>query len=89
MELLCVEDSSTDNSYDILNKHAILDKRIRVFKKMNEIISVESANYSLKFAKGECFVYSSQDDLVSNDLLEKNIKKSLKKNADYVLPIMK
>lgn len=88
-ELICVDDSSTDNSFEILNKYAKKDRRIRVFQKQNEKTSSKSVAYALKYVSGDYWMYSSQDDLISPDLLEKNVNTSVEKEADIVLPIMK
>lgn len=88
-ELICVDDSSLDNSYNVLLKYAEKDKRIKVYRKQNERIASKGIIYALKLATGDYFMYSSQDDLFSVDLFEKNISKSIETNADFVLPEMK
>jgi glycosyltransferase involved in cell wall biosynthesis len=87
-ELVCVDDSSTDNSYSILNELAVSDSRIRVFQKPNGGIVPKSWNYVLPFLKGDNIIYMSQDDLMSNDNLEKMIIRQLETGADCILPDM-
>lgn len=88
-ELICVDDSSIDTSYSILKEYEKKDARIKVFKKENEHIAAKGVKFGLNHATGDYMMYSSQDDLFSNDLLEKNIMKALDTAADYVLPQMK
>lgn len=87
-EVICINDSSTDNSLSILGKYAQLDTRIKIYTKPNGGTSAKSVNYGLQFAKGDYFMYSSQDDLFSTDLIEQNILRLLETGADVVLPEM-
>ncbi|MEI6140234.1 MAG: glycosyltransferase family 2 protein [Mariniphaga sp.] len=87
-EVICINDSSSDNSLTILKNYARLDKRFKIFTKPNGGTSAKSVNYGLQFAKGEYFMYSSQDDLFSADLIEKNILRIFETGADVVVPEM-
>ena len=87
-EVICVNDSSNDNSLNILERYAQLDKRLKIYSKPNGGTSAKSVNYGLQFAKGKYFMYSSQDDLFSADLIEKNILRIFETGADVVVPEM-
>jgi glycosyltransferase involved in cell wall biosynthesis len=87
-EMIFVNDGSTDNSLDILERYAQKDHRIKVFSKQNEGTAAKAVKYGLLYATGLYFMYSSQDDLVSPDLLEKGYKRLLETNADAVVPDM-
>lgn len=87
-ELMIVDDSSTDNSLEILNKFASKDSRIRVFKKENGGTVPKAWNYILPHMKGDFFFYTSQDDLMSDDLLEKMIKRQFDTGCDTIIPDM-
>jgi glycosyltransferase involved in cell wall biosynthesis len=86
IELLLVDDSSLDNSYQILKDFALKDNRIKVFKKENGQIVAKSFNFILPHLNGEYFYYSSQDDLFSIDLIENMVKRQNETFADTVLP---
>lgn len=88
-ELICVDDGSTDRSINILNKYSQHDNRIKVYKKTNEGIAAKGVKLGLKFATGDYFMYSSQDDLVSKRLLEYGVERVKETKADFVLPDMK
>jgi len=88
-EVVCVNDSSTDSSLEIIENYARLDRRIRVYTKTNGGTSAKSVNYGLQFADGEYFMYSSQDDLFSSDLIEKNVLRLLETGADVAIPEMR
>ncbi|WP_316746907.1 glycosyltransferase family 2 protein [Pedobacter gandavensis] len=85
-EVVCVNDSSTDDSLSILEHFATIDSRIKVYTKPNGGNAAKAINYGLKFASGRYFMYSSQDDLYSKDLLEKSYNKACELNADAVIP---
>ena len=52
IEILCVNDGSTDNSLKILKGYAKKDKRIQIINQKNQGLSV-SRNNAMKIAKGE------------------------------------
>lgn len=87
-ELLCIDDSSTDNSYEILKKFESKDSRIKLFQKPNGGTVPKSWNFALPFMKGQFIMYMSQDDLMSLDNLEKLVLRQLETDADCVLPDM-
>ncbi|WP_029281010.1 glycosyltransferase family A protein [Pedobacter sp. R20-19] len=87
-EIIFVNDSSTDNSLDILERYAALDDRIKVLTKPNGGTASKAINFGLVYARGEYFMYSSQDDLFSEDLLEKNFIQAKKFSADAVVPVL-
>lgn len=86
IEILLVDDSSLDNSYQILKKFALKDSRIKVFKKENGQTVAKSFNFILPHIRGEFFYYASQDDLFSSDLIENMVKRQKETFADAVLP---
>jgi len=87
-EVLCINDGSTDESLNILEKMAILDSRFRVFNKINEGTAVQSIIFALPLVTGRFFYYISQDDLLSEDLLEKMYERAKETNAEAVIPDM-
>jgi glycosyltransferase involved in cell wall biosynthesis len=87
-ELVCVDDSSIDTSYQILKDFAFKDSRIRVYKKSNGGTVPKSWNFVLPLLRGNSITYMSQDDLMSEDNLEKMLQRQNETNADCVLPDM-
>jgi len=87
-EIICVDDSSTDNSLSLLKSFSLKDPRVKVYSKKNEGTAAKAIIYGLNFAKGDYYMYSSQDDLFSKDLLEKNFSKAQTLNADAIVPDM-
>lgn len=88
-ELICIDDRSTDESLTILNKYQELDKRVKVYQTtVNGGTSVNSIIYALTKVSGSYMFYTSQDDIFSNDLLEKMISRAKETNADAIIPDM-
>lgn len=85
-EVLCVDDSSTDNSYAILQNYASKDIRFRVFRKENEGSVPPSWRYVIPHLKGEFTLYMSQDDLLEPNSLILLAEDQAKADADAVVP---
>ena len=69
MEIICMDDGSTDTSGQILNRAAERDSRIRVIHKANSGYG-SSMNLALAQAKGEYIGIVESDDYISPDMYE-------------------
>ena len=86
IEVLCVNDGSTDNSLDILNEYAAKDGRIKVFTKENEGKGAASArNLGLANAVGEYVQFLDSDDFFEPDMVEELVRKADDTNADVII----
>ena len=56
IEIICVNDGSTDKSLEILNNHANKDSRIKVISQENGGLS-HARNTGMKIAKGEYITF--------------------------------
>lgn len=71
IELLCINDGSTDNSVMVLKKLAQNDSRLKILSQRNAGAG-PARNYGLKRAKGEFVAFLDSDDwYASDDVLEK------------------
>ena len=83
IEILCVNDGSTDNSLDVLNAYSERDVRIKIINKQNEGASI-ARNVALKEAKGEYITFVDADDWIDLETIEVAIDKA-KTGVDIVL----
>jgi glycosyltransferase EpsH len=84
LEILCINDGSTDDSIKILNQYKNRDFRIIVIDKQNEGVS-ETRNVGLKKAKGDYLMFVDADDWIDADTCEKALQSALEYEADVVM----
>lgn len=83
LELIFVDDGSTDRSLKILQSYAIGDKRIRVFARKNQGVSL-ARNFGLTQARGEYIAFLDSDDWLDVSALEKAVETAETENTDIV-----
>lgn len=83
IEIICIDDGSTDNSGKILDNYAIADSRIRVIHKENSGYG-KSMNVGLRHAEGQYIAIVESDDFVEKDMLERLYMAAQKSNADII-----
>lgn len=83
LEIICVDDGSSDSSPQILEEYKNNDSRIRVYTKENSGGGA-ARNYGLERATGEYLYFFDSDDIANNNLIEKALDRALETNADIV-----
>lgn len=81
LEIICVNDGSTDNSLDILNNFAKQDKRIIVINKTNSGYG-HTMNMGLNAATGEYIGIIESDDFADKNMFEDLYKLAKDNDAD-------
>lgn len=66
IEIICVNDGSTDGSLEILKQYAEKDSRITVVSRENRGVS-ESRNEGIHYAKGDWLMFVDSDDRIDTD----------------------
>lgn len=77
IEIICVDDGSKDNTFQMLKTIAASDKRVRVFTKENEGVT-KAREFGFEQAQGEYIGFVDADDIVEPDMFERlyqNMKK--------------
>ncbi len=83
IEIICINDGSTDESPKIIEKFAKKDPKIVVINKKNSGYG-DSMNQGLKKAQGEYIAIVESDDFIDTDACEKLYKLAKKHDADIV-----
>lgn len=83
IEIIAVNDGSTDDSQEILNKYMKKDTRIKCYNKSNEGAAV-ARNYGLNHAVGEYVGYVDSDDFIDSNMFEILYNKAKKMKCDIV-----
>lgn len=83
-ELICVDDCSTDNSLDILNAYANIDKRIKIIHLEKNGGIGAAINCGINHVSGETIAIADPDDLMPINSLEMRFKAFYTYNAFVV-----
>ena len=81
IEIICVNDGSTDNSLEILKEYEKQDSRIKIIDKKNEGAGA-ARNLGLKSATGDYVIFFDSDDYMDITTLEKLYQNITDNNAD-------
>lgn len=81
IEIILINDGSTDNTTNILDIFQKQDKRIRVFMQKNRGVSY-SRNVGIQKAKGKYIVFVDGDDYVDNNIIEELLNLIMETNSD-------
>lgn len=84
LDIVLVDDGSTDHSGKIIDSWAESDPRIRTFHKKNGGLS-DARNFGLSFAKGDFVLFLDSDDYISKDCIEHLLSVQHKENTDIVI----
>lgn len=84
IEIICIDDGSTDNSGKMLDEHEQMDNRVRVIHQENAGVSA-AKNKGIDETRGEYIKFVDSDDSLDLKACEICYKKAKAENADIVL----
>ncbi len=84
MEIICIDDGSTDNSPYILKEYQKKDSRIKIITKENGG-QATARNLGIKEAQGEYIAFVDSDDFIEPTMFEKLYTKSKDNNLDIAM----
>lgn len=83
IEIICIDDGSTDSSGKILDEYAAKDSRIKIIHKENGGYG-KAMNVGLDNATGEYIGIVEPDDYIELDMYEELYKEAQEKDIDFV-----
>lgn len=84
IEIICVDDGSTDKSLSVLKEYESRDQRVRVYTQENNGAGA-ARNLGLKYAAGEYLSFLDSDDFFELDMLEKAYERITASQAQIVV----
>ncbi len=85
IEIICINDKSTDSSGEILEYFAKKDNRIKILENEENLGQGESRNRGLKHSTGEYIQFLDSDDWLDKDCLETLYNKAKEHDADLIM----
>lgn len=84
LEIILIDDGSTDNSGKICDEYALKDERIKVIHKENGGLS-SARNAGLDICSGDYIGFVDSDDYIAEDMYEYLYVNLIKNNADIAM----
>ena len=84
IELILVDDGSSDNSAKICDEYKKIDSRVLVIHKKNTGVS-DARNNAIKISKGEFIQFVDADDYITKDATKLMVRAINEYNADMVI----
>lgn len=84
LEIIMINDGSTDNSVEIIKKYQKEDKRIVLFNQKNQGVA-KTRNKGIRKSSGEYLMFIDQDDYIDDDYIERLLSKMKKNDLDILV----
>ena len=85
IEIICVNDCSTDNSFETVKEYAVKDSRfVLIEHEINQGLG-SARNSGIGIASGKYIIFIDSDDYIDTDYCEKLYNTAKKYDADIVV----
>ena len=85
IEIICVDDCSSDNSFDILEQYRKKDSRIKIIKNSKNQGVGAARNIGMDFATGDYIMFLDSDDWYENVAIEKCYNQAENNQNDIII----
>ena len=85
LEIICVDDSSLDSSYEICKRLESTDSRIKVYRNSSNQGLGSTRNNGVEMSHGDYLFFVDSDDWLSYDAIEKQLNKLLQEGSDVCI----
>jgi len=85
IEIIAIDNASTDNSFRILEEYSNKDPRLKIFKNDKNIGLSNNFNLLVSKSSGEYFGWIGAHDIYNKDYIEKMVSKIIKNNNSSVV----
>lgn len=84
LQIIVINDGSTDNSLEMILPYMELDHRIEVINQINQGVS-KARNVGLQKVDGDFVSFVDSDDWIESEMLEKMLQENIRTKADIVV----
>lgn len=85
LEIICVDDGSTDNSLKILTEYQKIDSRFKVIVQEKNMGVGAARNRAIDLATGQFMSFIDSDDFIEPEMFEELYKKAIEKDAEIAI----
>ncbi|HFI0790199.1 TPA: glycosyltransferase family 2 protein [Streptococcus suis] len=85
LEIICVDDGSTDNSLEILKEFQKLDPRIQLIVQERNMGVGAARNRAIDLASGQYMSFIDSDDFIEPEMFEELYNKAFEKDAEIAI----
>ena len=85
IEIIIIDNNSSDSTLDIVNEYAQKDERITVYKNTSNIKQGAARNFGVQMARGDYIFFIDGDDYMELDAVEKLYNKITETDADITI----
>lgn len=84
IEIICIDDGSTDESFEILKRHAQKDTRLRLYAQENAGVSA-ARNRGLDLVQGRYVMFVDSDDIIAAQACELLMKQAQSHHSEIIV----
>lgn len=84
LEIIVVDDGSTDSTPNIIRDFCALDSRVSLIQQQNQYAGV-ARNTGMDFAKGDYLLFLDADDFFDSTMVEKMIDRAQETSSDVII----